>query len=223
MSVIVITGANRGIGLSLASQCKAQGHKVVALCRTQSEALCSLDVNVLEGVDVSAPEGLPTLSARIRALGISHIDILINNAGILMRQTLDQLNYSDMRAQFEVNALGPLKIIESLSSLLAEGSKVINITSRMGSIEDNTSGGSYGYRMSKAALNMATMSLAHDLKQRGAMACVIHPGYVRTGMTGQRGLIEPDESAAGIIERVKELTMENTGSFWHSNGERLPW
>lgn len=111
----------------------------------------------------------------------------------------------------------------ALLTALAGNSKVALISSRMGSIADNTSGGSYGYRMSKAALNAAGKSLALDLAGRGISVAVLHPGYVRTDMTGQQGLIEVAESAAGLIQRINELTPATSGTFWHSNGEILPW
>ncbi len=128
-----------------------------------------------------------------------------------------------MRRQFEVNSLGPLRVTAALRGNLGQGSKVAIVTSRMGSIEDNTSGGRYGYRMSKAAVNMAGRSLANDLKDRGVAVAILHPGFVRTEMTGHQGLIDPPESAAGLIARIDELTLETTGGFWHANGEIIPW
>ncbi|MGC4094116.1 MAG: SDR family NAD(P)-dependent oxidoreductase [Polyangiaceae bacterium] len=106
---------------------------------------------------------------------------------------------------------------------LASGAKVALITSRMGSIADNTSGAYYGYRMSKAALNMAGASLAHDLLHQGVAIAIFHPGFVRTEMTGNNGGIDPKEAARGLLERIDELTLETSGSFWHMNGEQLPW
>ena len=106
---------------------------------------------------------------------------------------------------------------------LGEGARIGLVTSRMGSIGDNTSGGRYGYRMSKAALNMAGVSLAHDLRPRGVAVAILHPGFVRTDMTGGNGLIDPPESARGLADRLEELTLDNTGGFWHMSGEPLPW
>ncbi len=128
-----------------------------------------------------------------------------------------------MRRQFEVNSLGPLRVTAALRGNFGEGSKVAIITSRMGSIADNTSGGRYGYRMSKTAVNMAGRSLAQDLREAGVAVVILHPGFVRTDMTGGQGLIDAPESAAGLIARIDELTLETSGSFRHTNGEDLPW
>jgi len=218
MSLIVITGANRGIGLQLASQL-SQENEVIALVREASPALNALDVEVIEGVDVADDDlsGLPDL------LGHRQIDVLINNAGVLRRTGLDELDLDAVRLQFEVNALGPLKVTHALLSLMSRGTKVAHVTSRMGSVADNDSGSHYGYRMSKAALNMAAKSMSVDLAQRGISVCVLHPGWVRTDMTSHNGLIDADESAAGLIQRINQLTPETTGYFWHQNGDELPW
>lgn len=151
------------------------------------------------------------------------VEVLINNAGILFRETLEDLAYAQIRQQFEINALGPLRVTHALLPNLHAGSKVAMVTSRMGSIADNTSGSRYGYRMSKAALNMAAVSLAHDLRDQGIAVAVVHPGFVRTDMTAKNGQIDPAEAAAGILRRIDALTLQNTGTFWHQNGEHLPW
>jgi NAD(P)-dependent dehydrogenase (short-subunit alcohol dehydrogenase family) len=124
---------------------------------------------------------------------------------------------------FQVNALGQLLLAEAVLPNLRDGGRLAFITSRMGSIADNTSGGSYAYRMSKAALNMAARSLAIDLAKRGIAVSVIHPGFVRTDMTHGQGLIDADVSARGIIARVAASSLDNSGSFWHQNGDPLPW
>ena len=128
-----------------------------------------------------------------------------------------------MRAQFELNAIAPLLLTRALAPRLDPGAKVALITSRMGSIGDNGSGGYYGYRMSKAALNAAGVSLAHDLKPRGVAVVILHPGSVRTDMTGGHGMIDADESARSLLQRIDELRLETTGRFLHQNGEVLPW
>jgi NAD(P)-dependent dehydrogenase (short-subunit alcohol dehydrogenase family) len=125
--------------------------------------------------------------------------------------------------QFRTNSLGPILVTEALMPNLQKGSKVGIVTSRMGSVTDNTSGGYYGYRMSKAAVNIAGVSLARDLADRGIAVALLHPGYVRTDMTGQEGFIDPDEAARGLIQRLDELSMTSSGGFWHTNGEALPW
>ncbi len=130
---------------------------------------------------------------------------------------------ASIRRQFEVNSLGPLRVTVALLDNLGAGSKVGIVTSRMGSIEDNTSGGSYGYRMSKAAVNMAGASLANDLRERSIAVALLHPGYVRTDMTGGKGLISAEQSATGLIQRMDALDMDTSGGFWHAQGERLPW
>lgn len=219
MSTIVIIGANRGIGLELARQYHARGDRVIAACRAPSDALSALGVRIEAGVDVG-DDDLGGLAARLGGL---EIDVLLHNAGILQRNTLDALDLASIRRQFEINALGPLKTVRALRDRLGKGAKVALVTSRMGSIGDNTSGSAYGYRMSKAALNMAGVSLAHDLRPSGVAVVLLHPGYVRTDMTGGAGFVDASESAAGLIDRIDALDLENTGSFRHANGETLPW
>jgi NAD(P)-dependent dehydrogenase (short-subunit alcohol dehydrogenase family) len=131
--------------------------------------------------------------------------------------------FAGILEQFEVNALGPLRITSALLDQLARGSKLAFVTSRMGSIGDNGSGGFYGYRMSKAALNMAAVSLARDLVGRGIAVAILHPGMVKTDMVGDHGQVEPDRAAAQLLERIDALTLERSGTFWHANGEILPW
>jgi len=220
MPTTVITGANRGIGLELARQCAARGDSVIAVCRSSSAELEELGVRVEAGVDVTSDEDVAGLAQRLRDSGIN---LLINNAGILRRVGLEDLDFDIIRQQFEVNAIGPLRMTATLLPRMDKGAKVALVTSRMGSIDDNTSGSHYAYRMSKAALNMAGASLAYDLRERGIAVAILHPGYVRTDMTGGRGFVDADESASGLLQRIEELSLDNTGGFWHANGERLPW
>jgi len=220
MTTVVITGANRGIGLELARQFKQRGDQVVAVCRKSSDELAELNVEVIEGVDVADDASVSQLAS---SLENRTVDVLVNCAGILSDESLGDLDFDRMRRQFEVNSLGPLRVTAALRGNLGQGSKVAIVTSRMGSIEDNTSGGRYGYRMSKAAVNMAGRSLANDLKDGGVAVAILHPGFVRTEMTGHQGLIDPPESAAGLIARIDEVTQETSGTFWHTNGEIIPW
>ena len=220
MARTVIVGANRGIGLEMARQAAARGDAVVACCRSASDELAALDVEVVEGVDVSTEEGLAALAAGV---GEAAVEVLVVVAGILRRVSLEELDLDSIRQQFEVNAVGPLRVVHALRARLGAGAKVGLVTSRMGSVADNTSGGHYGYRMSKAALNMAGKSLAVDLADAGVSIAILHPGYVRTDMTGGQGFVDADESAAGLWSRMDELSAESSGTFWHMNGEVLPW
>jgi NAD(P)-dependent dehydrogenase (short-subunit alcohol dehydrogenase family) len=216
----LITGANRGIGLELCRLLVERGDQVIATCRGGSNELNALGVRIEEGVDVTSDDSMAQLVRRLAGLPI---DLLINNAGILNRETLEQLDFEAVRWQFEVNAIGPLRVSHALVPQMGPGSKIGIVTSRMGSITDNTSGSRYGYRMSKAAVNMAGVSLARDLSERGIAVALLHPGYVRTGMTGGQGMVDPDEAAGGLLARMDSLSMANSGSFWHANGENLPW
>ncbi|MCA9563883.1 MAG: SDR family oxidoreductase [Myxococcales bacterium] len=220
MGVYVITGANRGIGLELAKQLSARGEKVIGVCRTSSKELEECAEEVIDGVDVTEPDSVKGLAARLKKRSIS---VLINNAGLLERTALGELDYDSIHRQFEINAVGPLRVTEALLGNLGSDSKVALLTSRMGSIEDNTSGSHYGYRMSKAALNIAGKSLAIDLAERGISVVILHPGFVRTGMTGGNGFVDPDEAAGMLIDRIDDLSLKTSGRFLHANGEQLPW
>ena len=220
MTTTLVTGANRGIGLEFALQLRGRGDRVIAVCRNSSEELDSLGAQVIAGIDLSQEGAERQLRER---LGDTPIDIMIANAGVLAHDALDHLDFAKLQKQFEVNALGTLRSVQAVLPNLKKGSKIGLITSRMGSIADNSSGGYYGYRMSKAALNAAGMSLARDLKERGIAVAILHPGYVRTGMTGNQGGIEPSVAAFQLLTRIDALTLETSGTFWHANGEVLPW
>lgn len=220
MGHVVITGANRGIGLELCRQLKARGDEVIAVCRKGSAELDALSVRIEPGIDVSDASSIEQLAKRLAG---AEIDVLVNNAGVLQAESLDRLNFEGIEEQFAVNALGPLRVTTALMPLLHEGSKVAIITSRMGSIADNGSGGYYGYRMSKAAVNAAGVSLARDLAGRGIAVALLHPGMVATDMTGRHG-IPPQEAARGVIARIDALTLATSGRFWHAGtAEELPW
>ena len=219
-NVVVITGANRGIGLELARHYAAEGCEVIGVCRQSSEELAGVAGQVIDGVDVTTDAGIDKLKSGLAGKSIS---LLINNAGLLQDEQLGSIDFDSIRTQMEINAYAPLRVAEALAPLMGQGGKIANITSRMGSIADNDSGGRYGYRASKAALNAFGKSLAVDLKPRGIAVAQLHPGYVKTRMVNFGGLITPEESARGLAERIANLTLENTGSFWHSNGEELPW
>ena len=220
MAKVLITGANRGIGLELCRQFRERDDEVIAVCRSGSNALDELGVRVIDGIDVSKDVGVAALAA---ALGDESIDILVNNAGILRPDKLDSVDFDSMLEQYRVNTIGPLRVTRALLGNLKSGSTVGIVTSRVGSIEDNTSGNNYGYRCSKSAANMVGMNLHHDLSPRGITVLLLHPGYVRTDMTGGSGMTDADESARGLVARLTELGPDQSGTFWHAEGYELPW
>ena len=220
----VIIGANRGIGLALVKQYLQFGAEVIAVCRNLSDELHNLledKLTIMSNIDVTLPEDREQLQMRLA----SDIDHIIHNAGILRTDNLMALEeQSDsILEQFQVNALAPLLTLQTLASKLRPGSKMGIITSRMGSIADNTSGGMYGYRMSKAAVNMAGKGLAQDLRSKGIAVYLLHPGFVQTDMTNGRGYITAEVSAKGLWERMNTLTFNETGTFWHTDGSELTW
>lgn len=221
MATYLVTGANRGIGYEYCRQLQARGENVIAVCRAVSDELQELGVHIETGIDITWDTCVIQLGERLQRMPI---DVLINNAAIAERITLDNLDFDSIRKQFEVNALGALRVTHTLLPHLKVGSKVVMMTSRMGSIADNTSGGSYGYRMSKVALSMAGKSLAHDLKPLGIAVAILHPGLVQTRMTNFNASgITPEVAVQGLLARIDELSLDNTGTFWHSNGDVLPW
>jgi NAD(P)-dependent dehydrogenase (short-subunit alcohol dehydrogenase family) len=223
MKTVLITGANRGIGLALAQVHAARGDRVIAACRHGSDELSRTGAQVEAGVDVSDDAAVAALARRLDGV---HLDVLWLNAGILDRNALgsiDAAGFDSARRQFEVNALGPLRVAQALLPNLGAGSKIGIITSRMGSIADNGSGGSYGYRASKAAVNAIGKSLAVDLKDRGIAVQLLHPGFVATEMVGGRGDLSPAQAAQQLVQRIDALELARTGTFLHSNGSELPW
>jgi NAD(P)-dependent dehydrogenase (short-subunit alcohol dehydrogenase family) len=231
----LVTGANRGIGLELCRQLRARGQEVLAACRTPSNQLASLGATILSGIDVTSSDA-PT--ALLRATEGKTLDVLLHNAGILASKSvdirlvdagipaadaLDMIDEATIRKEFEVNALAPLRLTKALLPRLRSGSKIALMSSRAGSIGDNGSGGLYGYRMSKAALNMAGVSLARDLAPKGILVAILHPGFVRTDMTGGAGNDDPHGAAKGLLARIDALSPATSGKFLHANGEELPW
>ena len=223
--IIVITGANRGIGFAMATICSQRGDSVYALCRKSSPQLGALGVKVIENIDIATNAGIAKTQS---VLANVTIDLLINNAGILRDESLNDFNHSTITEQFNVNALAPLALTQALLSNFSAGSKIAFITSRMGSITDNGSGGRYGYRMSKAALNIGAMSLAKDLTEQQIAVGIYHPGYVQTEMVNavgstSNGDISANVAAERLLALMDNLTMNESGVFKHSNGEILPW
>lgn len=220
MATIVITGANRGIGLELGRQYAARGDEVIAVVRKTSDELAATGAKVHEGIDVSDDESVLNFK---RALGDKQIDVLINNAGILSSEDMIDMNYDRIRRQFEVNTLGPLRMSHTLSPLLVRGSKIGIVSSRVGSITDNGGGGNYGYRISKTAVNMVGKNLSIDMEPRGIAVILLHPGYVATDMVNHAGPTPPADAAKGLIDRMDNVNLDQTGTFWHAEGYELPW
>ncbi|AIY64431.1 SDR family oxidoreductase [Pseudoalteromonas piratica] len=217
---VVVTGANRGIGLAFVKQYISEGFKVTAVVRNASDELIASGANVISGIDVVNADDITTLK---KALAGQQVDILINNAGVFKNESLADMDFASIEEQINVNAIAPIRVTHALQDNLIAGSKVAMITSRMGSIEDNGSGAYIGYRMSKAALNAASKSIAIELAARDISLAILHPGFVQTAMVGFAGDISPEVAASRLIERIYELNLSNTGTFWHSNGEVLPW
>lgn len=224
MKNVLIVGANRGIGLSLAQEYVNQGMNVFTLNRGTSEvveALIPIE-NRISGCDATDLTALKEAQASWSEV---QFDLLIHNSGIWMDDNLFEAeqDFKDFTRVFEVNTIAALKVIHVFLNQLRAHSVVGLMSSRMGSIADNDSGGRFGYRMSKAALNAAGKSLAVDLKGKKIAVALLHPGYVKTDMTNHNGLISTQESAQGLINVLSKINLENTGRFWHSNGETLPW
>jgi len=219
MSLFLVTGANRGIGLELCRQIIAQGDQVIATCRQASEGMKAPGITIIENVDVTSDASVDQLAGQLAG---QKLDVLINNAGILTHETLADLDFERIRRQFEVNTLGPLRVSKALLPNLSRGSKIAIISSRVGSIGDNGSGGIYGYRISKAAVNMVGVNLSLELKEQGIAVVLLHPGLIATEMTSFHGDL-PEVAAKGLLAQIDQLRLGNTGSFWHANGEVLPW
>ena len=213
MPVALITGANRGLGLEFVRQYANDGWHVIACCRApeQSSELNALegdiDVRALDVADFSAIDGLAS------DLQGTAIDVLVANAGIYGKKgsSLRGVDYDEWMDVFRINTQAPLKIVEAFCSHVAasEGKRLVALTSKMGSVTENSSGGSYVYRSSKAALNAVMKSAAIDLSARGVLSCVLHPGWVRTDMGGPQGLIDAPESVAGMRAVIQGLTQKN--------------
>ena len=224
MTVVLVTGADKGIGHALALQFHERGDKVIGMCLGEGKDLLELGLQVEPGVDVTKGETVTAMAARITNRG-EKIDILINNAGVLGVDKLGSIDYDDVRRQFEINAIGPLRVTEALEPMLNNGGKVGIITSRVGSCGDNTSGGMYAYRMSKSAANMAGVNLYHDLKKRDITVIMLHPGMVDTDLTKdfEADFISPETAATGLIKQVDGIEIGDHPEFHHSSGELLPW
>ena len=227
---VVITGAGRGLGLAFVQHYLRRGWDVHALLRRPE--LLGQDSPALEAsaCDVADQGSVAAAAKTIRERWDS-LDLLINNAGINTSITggtnssLQGLDMDDLRAVFEVNTLGPIEMSRALLPLLHEGSDpgIVHVTSKMGSVDDNSSGGWWAYRISKAALNMVCVNMAHELRDAGIATMVIHPGWVRTDMGGKTAPLSVEESVAGMIEVIDGLKLDDSGCFRDYTGATLPW
>jgi NAD(P)-dependent dehydrogenase (short-subunit alcohol dehydrogenase family) len=227
----IVTGANRGIGLEFVRQLLERGDEVEAAVRDPAGATALRELGAKAGgrlrvhaCDVGDGE---RVRAFARELGDAPVELLVNNAAVYggNRQRVDDLDFDDVLRTFEINALGPLRLTVAVLPLLrkAKGAKIVHLTSGMGSIADNSSGGYYAYRMSKAALNMASKSLSIDLHRAGVASVVINPGWVQTDMGGPGATTTPRDSVAAMLKRVDALTPEQNGAFLNWKGGEYPW
>jgi len=221
MATWLVTGASRGIGLELVRQLHARGDDVIATCRTRTRELDAVGCRVVDGIDVGTDD---VGAGLLEALAAGQpLDVVVNNAGLARWDALDRIDVDAAREELEVNALGPLRVTLALLPRLGPGAKIALISSKAGSIGDGPSGRNYGYRMSKAALNMLGANLAADLAPRGIHVGVFHPGFVRTEMTQGGGNVDPPESAAGLIRQIDALDASRSGRFFHADGSEVAW
>lgn len=219
MSRVLITGAETGLGLALTRCFIDAGDDVAVLCRETSPELDALAPEIHQGVDVTNAAAVYRAAAE---MGDADIDVLINNAGIMIEDDIDRIDIAAVRLQFEVNALAPLNVVLAFRRRMRRGSRVINISSRLGSVGDNASGDDYGYRMSKAAQNMLTRNLAIELGKEDIIVAAIHPGIVATGMTGGDGT-PADEVAKDVKSLIGDLGADRSGTFLDRTGATIPW
>ena len=226
---IVVTGASRGIGLELVRQYLGRGDAVVAACRSPdgATALHALGREYGDRLQVLACDvgDDDSVAAFAAALEGTAVDLLINNAGVGDWAGLDAVNTADALRVYNVNALGPLRVTRALRPHLRAGigRKVAHVTSGMGSIGDNSSGGAYAYRMSKAALNMASRNLANDLRDRDVVSVVFNPGWVQTDMGGPSAPLVVDASVRALVGLIDGLTLAESGSFLNWSGKVYEW
>ncbi len=223
MPTLLITGANRGIGLEFVRQYAADGWEVIATCRNPQDAteLCALNVEV-HALDVSQFDQIVALGERLAG---RPVDVLINNAGIHGgEQGFGAVDADAWSHVFRVNTMAPLKMAEALVEHVARGQRrvIASISSRMGSIDDSA-GGVYAYRSSKAALNMVNKNLSLDLRDRGIICIVLHPGWVKTAMGGPSAIVSPQQSVGGMRRIIDGATPSHSGRFFSYDGQEVPW
>jgi NAD(P)-dependent dehydrogenase (short-subunit alcohol dehydrogenase family) len=224
MATYLITGANRGLGLEFARQLAQKNHTILGTAREPAKALDLARVaHQVIPLDVADAVSIAALRDHVKD---RPIDVLINNAGVSSdSKSIETLNPAELDRVFRINAFGPLLVAKALLSNLkaAERKLIFNITSQLGSIANNKGGSSYGYRGSKAALNMLTRSLANELRPAGFTCIVAHPGWVQTDMGGPNATLTPEESVKGLLALADRLKPDDTGKFFNYDGGELPW
>ena len=221
---VLITGANRGLGLEFARQYREAGWQVIGTARKPGEAeeLRALEVQVVQ-LDVADQQSVDRMAAELAG---QPIDLLINNAGIFPRVgTIEEIDFDDYNRTLSVNTVGPVRVTRALLPNLREGKlKIIaGLSSNLGSIAENERGNFYGYRESKAALNMFTKTLAAELGPEGFICVVLTPGWVQTDMGGPSAPLQPSDSIAGMKAVLDKLTPADNGTFWSYDGSQMPW
>jgi len=221
---VLVTGANRGIGLAVAATFRSQGYKVIGTARTPDEAAALKETGAtVMALDVTDAKSVRALADNLKG---QPIDILVNNAGIAGRaNAIAELDLDAVEKTIAVNTIGPMRVTQALLPNLKAGSRkmVVSISSGLGSISANTKGGYYGYRESKAALNMFMRSLAAELQPDGFTCIAMSPGWVRTDMGGSQATLSPEESATGIVKVIESLKPSESGSFYSHEGKKLEW
>lgn len=239
MPTVLLTGASRGIGLEFVRQYAADGWRIHACARDPDSAagLQALAAQaagnvIVHALDVSDFAAIDALARRLQGVPV---DVLLNCAGWMGSRSADRggvsvdqfgnSDYAEWDTMFRVNSFAPMKMAEAFVGHVAAGEqrRIVSLTSRMGSIGDNSSGGYYAYRASKAALDAITRSQAIDLAKHGILAVVVHPGWVRTDMGGDKAPLEPATSVRAMRKLIAQLTPEKTGRFWNYDGKELPW
>ena len=225
---VLITGANRGLGLEFTKQYAADGWSVLACCRhPQSaldlQALAKVNANIsIQALDVADFAQIDALALQLKD---EAIDVLINNAGVYPASSFGDTNYQAWAEGFKVNSMAPLKMAEAFVQHLTRGQlkKIATLSSKMGSLDDNSSGESYSYRSSKTAVNMVMKSLSIDLKPYGISVVTLHPGWVQTDMGGSNALISAHTSVSGLRKVIESLSLDSTGKFMAYDGKAIPW
>lgn len=228
-ATVLITGANRGLGLEFVKQYAEAGWQVIACCRwpDEAKALQALAERHAEQVEVHQLDvaNFEEIDALALILQGRAIDLLINNAGVYPQSEFGDIDYEAWAEAFHINSMAPMKMVEAFVGHVAASNlkKIVTLSSKMGSLDDNNSGGSYIYRSTKTAVNMVMKSLSIDLKPRGIASTILHPGWVRTEMGGPNGLIDAPESVAGLRRVIENLTLENSGRFVAYDGKEIAW